>query len=83
MAASRPHPPADHLFRHTLVTTSVAHGTGAPVRLRLLALLIVLVIAAMSAGASDRPTADESDHDTHRSIGFGHRLIAPALGDAE
>lgn len=84
MAAPRSHRPADDLFRNTLVTTRAVHGIGLPVRLRLLALLTALVIAAACAPFAPVATDDADHGDTHPSRGFGrHAPFVPLLEDAE
>jgi len=83
MAAPRPTRPADPPFRNTIVAATIAHGIGLPVRLRLLALLIALVIMVVSAPfVSD--TTDGADHsDDRRTRGFGrHMPFLPVSGDA-
>jgi hypothetical protein len=82
--APRSHRPADDLFRNTLVTTTAVHGIGLPVRLRLLALLIALVIAAACAPFAPAATDDADGGHTHPSRGFGrHAPFVPLLEDAE
>lgn len=83
MAASRSFPPADAPPRNRLVTTIAVHGIGLPVRLRLLALFIALVIMVVSA-PFDPTTDDADDGSTHRSFDFGrHGSLVPVIGDGE
>lgn len=62
----------------------MVHGVGLPVRLRLLALLIALVIGVVSAPFVP-DTTDSADHgDDQRTRGFGRHLpFVPVSGDAE
>ncbi|HKP06709.1 MAG TPA: hypothetical protein VJU58_05600 [Microbacterium sp.] len=84
MAAPRSHRPADDLFPNTLLATTAVHGTGLPVRLRLLALLIALVIAAAWAAFAPTATEDADAGDTRSSRGFGrHAPFLPLIEDAE
>ncbi|MDR7111264.1 hypothetical protein J2X03_001128 [Microbacterium trichothecenolyticum] len=84
MAAPRSTRPADPPFRNTLVAATMVHGIGLPVRLRLLALLIALVIGVVSAPFVP-DTTDSADHgDDQRTRGFGRHLpFVPVSGDAE
>ncbi|MFB7892392.1 hypothetical protein ACFC1I_09345 [Microbacterium sp. NPDC056044] len=83
MAAPRSHRPDPEILGNSLVTTTAIHGMGLPVRLRLLALLIALVIAAVSAPfASATGGADRVDG--HRLHGVGrHGPFLPVIEDAE
>jgi hypothetical protein len=83
MAASRTHRPADGAFRNTLVATTAVHGIGLPVRLRLLALLIALVIAVACAPFGS-PSAEDADRGDAPRPRFGrHAPFIPLVKDAE
>ncbi len=57
---------------------------GLPVRLQLLALVIALVIAVVSAPFAPAATDDADHGNTYRPRGFGrHAPPMPVIGDAE
>lgn len=84
MAAPRSTRSADPPFRNTLVATTIVHGIGLPVRLRLLALLIALVIMVVSAPSAVDLTEGADDGNTDRTRGLGrHAPFMPVNPDGE
>jgi len=84
MTASRSHRPNDDPFRTTRIATTAVHGGRLPLRLRLSALVIALVIAVTSA-AIGQPAIDDAEHgspDRIPGIGRHHRPI-PVIDDAD
>ena len=83
MAAPRSHRPDPDLFRNSFVVATAAHGVGLSLRLRLLAVLIALVIAAVTAPFA--PATHGGHHGETRGFhGVGrHGALVPDVDHAE
>ncbi|MFE5410959.1 hypothetical protein [Microbacterium sp. NPDC056569] len=84
MTTSRSSRSADTLLPHSLFAVTAVHGSGLPLRLRLLALLIALAITMATAPFGPAATDDADRDGRGRSHGFGrHAPLMPVIDGAE